>query len=113
MRQGDGAPGRPACLRREVARNHLFVQARRHAAWTCVDGYWSSDNRLDEAVRKARCGAVLEPQATGVDEHDTATAPGGCAFDETADLSQDDGHRLAVRHHFEQSVFAREQRLGM
>src|ERR1700730_11433572 len=111
MRQGHWAPRvrRPSCLRREVSRDDLFVQVRRHRAWTRVDVYRSADNGGDEAGRKAWCGSVFQTRAARIDQHDAAVTPAGRAFDKLTERFEYSRHRMAARHHFEQPLFTREQ----
>src|SRR5260370_32648504 len=111
MRQGHLAPRvlRPSRLRREVSRDDLFVQVRRHRAWTRIDVYGSADNGADEAGRKAWCGPVFQTRAARIDQHDAAVTPAGRAFDKLAERFEYSRHRMAARHHFEQSLFTGEQ----
>src|SRR5712692_3329155 len=114
MRQGHWAPleGRPSCLRREVSRDDLFVQVRRHRAWTRIDVYGSANNGGDEAGRKARCGSVFETRAAPIDQHDAAVTPAGRAFDKLTERFEYSRHRMAARHHFQESLFPCQQGLG-
>src|SRR5882762_11337774 len=111
MRQGHWAPlvGPPSCLRREVSRNDLFVQVRRHRAWTRIDVYGAANNGGDEAARKARCGSVFETRAARIDQHDAAVTPASRAFNKLTERFEYSRHRLAARHHFEQALFTDEQ----
>src|SRR6266850_175533 len=114
MRQGHWAPlvGCPSCLRREVSRNDLFVQVRRHRAWTRIDVYGPANNGGDEAGRKARCGSVFETRAARIDQHDAAVTPAGRAFDKLTERFECSRHRMAARHHFQESLFPCQQGLG-
>src|SRR5712692_10687181 len=111
MRQGHWAPRvlRPSRLRREVSRDDLFVQVRRHRAWTRIDVYGSANNGGDEAGRKARCGSVFETRAAPIDQHDAAVTPAGRALDKPTERFEYSRHRMAARHHFEQPLFTSEQ----
>src|ERR687883_2148077 len=103
MREGHRTPLvlRPARLRREVTCNDLFVQVRRHRAWPRIDVYRPTNNRGDEACRKARCGSVFEMRAARIEQHDAAVTPGGRAFDQPTERVECYRHRIAARHHFE------------
>src|ERR1700738_2081430 len=111
MRQGHWAPRvrRPSCLRREVSRDDLLVQGRRHRAWTGVDVDGSANDGGNEAGRKARCGSVFKTGAARIDQHDAAVTPAGRAFDELTERVKYSRHRLAARNHFEESPFPGEQ----
>ena len=115
MRHGHGAPcvRCPSCLRREVSRNDLFVQVRRHRARTRIDVYGSANNRSDEAGRKARCGSVFETRAARIDQYDAAITAAGCSFDKPAECIEDDGHRTAARHHLQQPLSPRRAELQL
>src|SRR5882762_7739735 len=114
MRQGHWAPRvrRPSCLQREVSRDDLFVQGRRHRAWTRIDVYGSANNGADEAGRKARCGSVFEARAAQIGQHDAAVAPAGRAFEKPTQRFEYSRHRMAARHHFKQPFFTCEQSLS-
>src|SRR6266850_6524807 len=114
MRQGHWAPlvGRPSCLRREVSRNDLFVQVRRHRAWTRIDVYGAANNGGDEAARKARCGSVFETRAARIDQHDAAVTPASRAFNKLTERFEYSRHRMAARHHFFFSSRRRHTRWG-
>src|SRR5277367_1137817 len=114
MRQGQLAPrvGWPSCLRPKVRRDYLFVQVGRHCAWARIDAYGSAISGVDEAGRKARCNFPFETRAALIDQHDAAVTPADRAFDKLTHRSEDSRHRMAARHHFEQTLFTGEQSFG-
>src|SRR6266851_2336179 len=111
MCQGHWAPRvcGPSRLRREVRRDDLFVQVRRHRAWTRIDVYGSANNGGDEAGRKAWCGSVFKTRAARIDQHDAAVTPAGRAFDKLTERFEYSRHRMAARHHFQKPLFTSEQ----
>src|SRR6267378_5650915 len=111
MRQGHWAPRvrRPSCLRREVSRDDLFVQVRRHRAWTRIDVYGAANNGGDEAARKARCGSVFETRTARINQHDAAVTAAGRAFDKVTQRFEYSRRRMTARHQFEKPLFTCEQ----
>src|SRR5271165_4178532 len=111
MRQGHRTPlvRCPSSLRREVSRNDLFVQVRRHCAWARIGVYGSANNRGDEAGRQGRCGSMFETLAARIDQYDAAVTSALCTFDQPTERFEYSAHRMAARHHFEQLLFTGEQ----
>ncbi len=111
MRQRHWAPcvRLPSCLRREVSRNDLFIQVRRHRAWTRFDVHGPADYGSGEAGGKARCRSVFETRAARIDQHDAAVAPAGGVFHELAQRFKDCRQRTATRDRF-QSRFSAARR---
>src|ERR1700730_1309619 len=112
MRQGHWAPLGPSYVGRQVSRNDLFVQVRRHPARTGIDIYWSANTGAHVAGWKARCGSMFHTRAARIDQHDAAVTPARRAFDKPTDRFEYFRHRMAARHHLEQPLFTRQQRFA-
>src|SRR5208283_1788409 len=111
MRQSHWAPliSRPSCLGREIGRNDLLVQRRRHGAWTRIDVYRSANNGGDEAGRKARRGSVFQTRSARIYQHDAAVTPAGRSFDKPTDRFEYFRRRVTTPHQFEQLLLTGEQ----
>jgi hypothetical protein len=109
-----GARGMPAQPAGERSQRPPLRQGDRgrHRAWTRIDIYGSANNGGDETGRKARCGSVFETRTARIDQNDAAVTPAGRAFDKPTELFEYSQHRMAARHHFEQSLFTGEQSFG-
>jgi hypothetical protein len=85
MRQGHRAPLRPSRVSRQVRPNNLFVQVRRHHAWTGIYPYRCPNAGTHKAVWKARRGSLSHAGAARIDQQDAAVTPASCVFDKPTD----------------------------
>src|SRR5712691_9787847 len=98
------------CL--EVCHNHLLLEQRRLPTWSDLTTDGQSVSRIVEGRRKARNGPIPEPRTTPIDQVHAAVTIGGNDFYKCAQRSEHVGEWAARGHHLEQSLLARELRLG-
>ena len=56
---------------------------------------------------------MREPCTARIDQNDAAVAAHRYAFDHSTDAVENDGHRFAAGHQFQQPLFTGEQRFGV
>src|SRR5262245_49293555 len=109
--QGANDGRRPPRVRRNVRRDHLCLQARRHTTWSCLAIYGRAFNRIVEARGETGRGGVVEFRAARIDQINAAVTSAGHVLDKPAQRVEDIGKRTARRHHLEQPLLPHEQSL--